>query len=113
MNRRLLRGLVLIALGILIALVNTGLLSTALFDFWPSIVFIIGLWLIYRGARRPGGRGITAGLITAATGAFFLAETLGFVDESLYLAVLLLSMGAGLVIRGLFFGKDDDSERNN
>lgn len=111
-QQRLFWGLLLILAGLASAFANMGLIAQRWLDYWPALLLVIGIWLLYRGLRQPDGRGITPGLITSASGAFFLAEALGYVDISFYLAVLLTSIGAGLVIRALFYPAPTAPGRN-
>lgn len=99
-------GLLLLGVGGLLLLVNIGLIPDDVTDLWPVPIVLTGAWLIVAAARRPRGRGLTAGIVVIAVGMFWFAETFNWVDEDLFLSVLLMSIGLSIVLRGLFFRKD-------
>lgn len=96
-------GLLLLGAGSLMILDNLELIPQSVADLWPVPVVLLGLWLILVAARRPRGRGLTAGIVVTAVGAFWLAESLNWIGEDLFLPVLLISLGLGILLRGLFF----------
>lgn len=102
-NAQLFWGLLLLGAGALMILINLDLIPQSIADLWPIPVLLVGLWLILVAARRPRARGLTAGIVVTAVGAFWLAESLNWIGEDLFLPVLLISLGLGILLRGLFF----------
>ncbi|MEW6567479.1 MAG: hypothetical protein AB1449_04800 [Chloroflexota bacterium] len=100
-DRRLLWGFVFLGAGLAILLINLGLLPISWFALWPLALSLLGLWLLLEAARRPGRRGLVAGLLALAIGAFWMAEQQGWVRQNLFPAVLFLALGLGLLMRGL------------
>ncbi len=100
-HRRLFIGLLLITLGTLILLANLGLLAFSWDAAWPLALAALGLWMIVEAAHRPGRRGLAAGLVALSVGAFWFAERLGWVEQDLFLGVLLVAFGLGLLVRSL------------
>lgn len=96
-------GLVFVAGGLVILLINTGLLPGSLSSLWPLALLLAGLWLVIVAVRRPAGRGLVGGLVAMAIGGFWFAEAQGWASQELFPAVLFLSIGAGLLGRGLVF----------
>ena len=48
-------GVILIAVGVLILLANTGVLDSINWDYvWPLVLIALGVWLIARRVGRPG-----------------------------------------------------------
>jgi len=102
-NAQLFWGLLLLVVGGLLLLVNIGLVPNVVTDLWPVPIVLAGAWLIFVAARRPRGRGLTAGIVVTAVGMFWFAETFNWVDEDLFLPILLMSIGLSIVLRGVFF----------
>lgn len=100
-NRRLFFGLLLVILGVLLLLANLGLLPFSWNLAWPLALAALGLWWMAGSARRPAGRGLPAGLLAFAIGAFWFAEQLGWVRQDLFLGVLLVAFGLGLAVQAL------------
>lgn len=96
-------GLAFVFLGIGLLLANLGWLSARTADVWPLVVFVAGVWLAANAVRRPSGEGLTAGLVLMAVGAFWFGEGRNWIDEALFLPVLLVSIGLGLLLRGVAF----------
>ncbi len=105
-NAQLFWGLLLLGVGGLLLLVNIGLVPNVVTDLWPVPIVLAGTWLIFVAARRPRGRGLTAGIVVTTSGMFWFAEAFNWVDEDFFLSVLLMSIGLSVVLRGLFFRKD-------
>lgn len=99
-------GLLLLGAGAFLLLVNLNLIPQSIADLWPVLVVLVGFWLIAVAAGRPRGRGLTAGIVVSAIGMYWLAESFHWVTEDLFLPVLLMSIGLGILLRGLFFRKD-------
>jgi membrane-bound ClpP family serine protease len=96
-------GLLLLGAGALMILINLDLIPQNIADLWPVPVILIGIWLIVIAVRRPRARGLTAGIVVTAIGTFWLAESFNWIGEDLFLPILLMSIGLGILIRGLFF----------
>jgi hypothetical protein len=96
-------GLLLLAAGVFLLLVNLDLIPQSIADLWPVPVILAGFWLLAAASRRRRGRGLTAGIVVTAVGLFWLAESLHWVTEDLFLPVLLISFGLGILLRGLIF----------
>lgn len=102
-RRQLLWGILLLAIGASLLVINMGWISPSVAFLWPSAVIVAGLWLVFTAVRTPRGRGLTAGVAVTAVGAFWLLQGLGWIREDLFLAILVMSLGAGMLLRGLFF----------
>jgi hypothetical protein len=102
-SRELFWGLAFIGAGLILLLVRLGWLPPSADSLWPLVVFFLGVWLAASAIRRPGGRGLTAGVVVMAVGAYWFAEGLGWVNEEVFLAVLLMALGLGLISRTLLF----------
>jgi hypothetical protein len=96
-------GLLLLGAGILMILINLDLIPQSIADLWPIPVVLVGIWLIIIAVRRPRARGLTAGIVVTAVGAFWLAESFNWIGDDLFLPVLLISLGLGILVRGLLF----------
>ncbi len=92
-------GTVLIGIGLGLLLVRQGLLAPTIGDLLPFAVAIIGLWMLLGALRDPRGRGMVAGVVATIGGLFFLAVGFGWVQQEAFLAVLLVSLGLGLLLR--------------
>jgi hypothetical protein len=102
-------GLLLLGAGILMILINLDLIPQSIANLWPIPVVLAGIWLIVIAARRPRARGLTAGIVVTAVGAFWLAESFNWIEEDLFLPVLLISLGLGILFRGLLFRRGSAS----
>ncbi len=98
-------GFGLITIGLLLLFANLGLIPLRELPLLPLLVVLTGVWLTADARRRPGGRGITAGIVVIAAGVFWMAESLGWLEEEQFLAVLLVALGAGVLLRGVMFGR--------
>ncbi len=96
-------GLLLLGAGVFLLLVNLSLIPADIADLWPVPVVLVGIWILVAAVRRPRGRGLTAGIVVTAIGFFWLAESLNWITEDLFLPILLMSIGLGVVLRGLFY----------
>jgi hypothetical protein len=97
---RLIIGLVILALGGILALQILGILHTHIHwgDYWPVILIVLGLTRIL---QRPRHR--TGGFVLLFLGCWFLAQSLtGFdLDYRLFFPFLLLVVGGSLVLGSL------------
>jgi hypothetical protein len=98
----LLWGVLLVLLGLVFLLNNFHLVPVGLWQWWPLPVLGAGLLLLGRGAARRQGASLVAGMVLAALGVFWLLDNLGRVDERLFVPVLLIALGVGLLLRSLF-----------
>ncbi|MBF8283360.1 MAG: hypothetical protein HW378_2275 [Anaerolineales bacterium] len=97
-------GVSLIVLGLGFLLHNFNLVPEGLFSLWPLIVIGAGVWLLGEAARR-GGRGLVGGVVVLALGAFWLLENYGRVNGRMFLPVLLIALGTGLLLRNFFWSR--------
>jgi hypothetical protein len=98
----LLWGVLLVLLGLVFLLNNFHLVPQSLWQWWPLPVVGAGLLLVGRGAARRQGAGLVAGTVLTCLGAFWLLANLGRADERLFIPVLLIALGVGLLLRNLF-----------
>jgi len=94
-------GLLLVGLGLLFLLGNLHRLAGGLFAWWPVLVLIAGLWLFSRGVRRRRGGDLLGGVLLLGLGTFWLLFNLGLVGNNLFLPILLIALGLGLLLRSL------------
>ena len=100
-RQRLFWGFVILGAGIILLIITLGLLPANIARLWPVIVLLLGLWLITAALRKSRGRGFTVGLVVFVIGVFWLAEGYHWVHEDLFLPILLISLGCGILLRGL------------
>lgn len=93
-------GVLLLALGAAMLLINLGWLSATLAELWPLLVLVLGVWLTAGALRARGRRGLTAGVVLIAVGGFWFAAGQGWLADRLFLPVLLMAFGLGLLLRG-------------
>ena len=96
-------GAVLILLGVVFLLNNFHLMPANLVQWWPALVIGGGVWLLARGLVARRGAGLIAGTVLAILGGFWLLDSLGRMDERLFVPVLLIALGAGLLMRNLLY----------
>lgn len=97
-------GVLLIVLGLGFLLNNFNLVPESIFSLWPLVVIGAGLWLVGEAARRRG-RGLAGGFVVLALGVFWLLENYGRVSGRMFLPVLLIALGAGLLLRNFFWSR--------
>jgi hypothetical protein len=97
-------AILLIVLGTVFLLNNFNLVPGAVIDWWPVLVIGAGLWLLGQAATRRGGGGLVGGMVLLALGGYWLALNFGVVDDRLFLPVLLIALGVGLLLRA--FSRD-------
>lgn len=101
-NRRVLFwGALLILLGLVLLLNNFNLVPASLVQWWPLPVLGAGLWLLGRGLAERQGASLVAGTVLGALGVFWLLDNLGRMDERLFVPILLISLGVGMLLRSL------------
>jgi hypothetical protein len=92
-------GTVLILAGLVFLLGNFNLVPGQVLDWWPILVLGAGLWLLAQALTQRRAGGLTGGLLLAALGGYWLARNLGWADDGLFLPVLLIALGAGMLLR--------------
>ncbi len=96
-------GVLLLVLGLGFLLHNFNLVPEGLFSLWPLIVIGAGAWILGEAVLRRG-RGLAGGVVVLALGAFWLLENYGRVRGPMFLPVLLIALGAGLLLQTLLWG---------
>jgi hypothetical protein len=94
-------GILLILAGTVFLLNNLNVIPGDVLAWWPLPVLGAGLWLLGQAIARRGREGIVGGIVLTALGAYWLLANLGLLGEGLFLPVLLIALGAGLLLRGL------------
>lgn len=100
-SRRLFFGILLLVLGVVILLINLRLMPLSWQAIWPLAVAALGLWLMAESSRRPGARGLVAGIVAFAIGIFWFVERLGWIQQELFLGVLFMAFGLGLLAQSM------------
>ncbi len=100
---RLFVGLLLLALGTGLLLVELGIFPGSLRDLWPLGVVVVGFWIALKAIGRSDGRGLTAGIVTLAVGGYYLAVSLTELTDQYFLPVILLALGLGVTLRALVY----------
>jgi hypothetical protein len=95
----LLWGVVLVLVGLAFLLNNFHVVPASLWQWWPLPVLGAGLVILGRAAAARQGSGLVAGTVLSALGGFWLLDSLGRVDERLFVPVLLMALGLGLLLR--------------
>ena len=97
----LLLGAILVLLGLVFLLNNFHVVPESYVQWWPVLVLGAGIWLLGRGLVERQGASLVAGTVAAALGGFWLLDNLGRVDERLFVSILVIALGAGLLLRSL------------
>jgi hypothetical protein len=92
----------LIVLGLGFLLDNFNLVPEGIFSLWPLLVIGAGVWLLGQAATRREGRGLTGGVVVLVLGVFWLLENYGRVTNQMFVPVLLIALGGGLLLRYFF-----------
>lgn len=103
-NSQLFWSVLLIVLGLGFLLHNFNLVPEGLFSLWPLIVIGAGAWICGEAVRQRG-RGLVGGVVVLALGAFWLLENYGRVSGPMFLPVLLIALGTGLLLQTLLWGR--------
>ncbi len=98
-------GPLLMVLGLGFLLNNFNLVPEGIFSLWPLLVVGAGLWLLGEALMRQMGRGVTGGVVVLALGVFWLLENYGRVTNQMFLPVLLIALGAGLLLQYFLPGR--------
>lgn len=96
----LLAGLVLVMAGLVFLLYNLNLIPGKVFAWWPVLVISAGLWMLANAVARRS-TGLVAGVVLSSLGAYWLLENLGLVAGGVFVPVLLIALGAGLLLRSV------------
>ena len=91
----------LVLLGLVFLLNNFHIVPASLLQWWPVPVLGVGLLLFGRGLAGRRGGALVSGMLLLALGAFWLLDNLGRVDERLFLPVLIIGLGVGLLLRSV------------
>jgi len=94
-------GTLLVLAGLVFLLNNFHLVPANLWQWWPVPVLGAGLFLFARGLVERQGGALIAGTVAAALGGFWLLDNLGRMDERLFIPILLISLGVGMLFRSL------------
>jgi hypothetical protein len=97
----LLAGALFVLLGLVLLLNNFQMVPANLLAWWPVLVLGAGIWLLGRGVAERHGAELVAGTLLAALGGFWLLDNLGRMDERLFVPILLIALGLGLLLRSL------------
>jgi hypothetical protein len=100
MNRNaILSGLSLIALGGILLLNNLRMIPPAVAQWWPVALIGGGVWRVGRAVQQRRGGQLVGGVVVSALGLYWLAQNLGRLDDRLFLPILLIALGIGLLAR--------------
>lgn len=94
-------GALLIMLGLVFLLNNFNMVPFSLLQWWPVLILGAGILLFGRSLAERQGGGLVAGTVLAALGGFWLLDNLGRLDERLFVPILLIALGLGLLFRSL------------
>jgi hypothetical protein len=94
-------GVLLVLLGLAFLLDNFNLIPGGVVDWWPLLVIAAGLWLLVPALAGRAGGGIMGGVVLLALGTFWLLDNFGRVDNRLFVPILLISIGVGMLLRSL------------
>ncbi len=87
--------------GLVFLLNEFNIIPGRLMEWWPLLVIAAGLWLLVPAATGRTGGGIMGGIILLALGGFWLLENLGLADNRLFVPILLIAIGVGMLLRSL------------
>jgi Domain of unknown function (DUF5668) len=94
-------GTLLVLLGLVFLLNNFHLAPANLLQWWPVLVLGAGVLMLGRGLVERHGGALIAGTVLATLGGFWLVDNLGRMDERLFVPILLIALGVGLLFRSL------------
>ena|SRR5689334_14834266 len=95
-------GVLLIVLGLGFLLHNFDLVSQGIFNLWPLLVIGAGIWMFGETLARRRGGGLVGASIVLGLGLFWLLENFEKVNDRMFLPILLISIGVGLMLRALY-----------
>lgn len=96
---RRLVGIVLITLGGAQLLVALGLIEAEFSELWPVGVIALGLWLLASAVRRPERGGLAVAILAIAVAGYQLGRSFLNWPDDLYLPVILIALGLGVLVR--------------
>lgn len=101
MSRRPLFGWFLLLTGTIWLLAEMRVLPDVVGRWWPLAVVALALFGLVRAAadRRP--RAVGAYVTASVLGIYWLAREQGLLSDALFLPVLLIALGLGLILRRL------------
>ncbi len=101
MRRRPLFGWFLLLTGAVWLLAEAQVLPAVVAQWWPLAVVVLALAGIVRAAvdRRP--RALGSFITVFILGLFWLAREQGLLSDRIFLPVLLMALGLGLILRRL------------
>jgi energy-converting hydrogenase Eha subunit A len=100
-SSRLFWGFALLIVGSAMLLAQLGILPDVFSLIWPLAVIAFGLWLAVRSLARPGAQGLTAGIVVAFAGGFWLGRQFDLVPDSVFFPVVVIALGVGMLLRSL------------
>ena len=95
----LIGGFILIALGALFLLDNFNVVPGNVVDWWPVLIVGAGVWLLAQAFQRRRHGGLVGGTLLVGLGGYWLLDNLGRINADLFLPVLFISLGVGLLLR--------------
>jgi len=102
-SRTIMWALLLIGIGVILLLENSGAISRDVSLVWV-IVVAVGLWLLFERIVSGGrwGGGFVAPLVLVAIGGSFLLEDLGIIrDNDVLLPLIVIAVGLGLMLSAM------------
>ncbi len=102
-NGSVLWALLLIGIGVVLLLRNTGAIPKDV-RIWPLVVMVIGAWLLvdrlFFGSRL--GEGLVGPLVILAVGGVFFLQDVGSIDSDAALwPVIVIAVGVGLMLSAI------------
>ena len=94
-------GTLLVLVGLVFLLNNFDIVPVSVIQWWPVPVLGAGLLLLGRGLVERQGGALVAGTVVASLGGFWLLDNLGRMDERLFVPILLIALGVGMLLRSL------------
>jgi hypothetical protein len=100
----LITAVALMLVGAAMLLYNFDLLPPGLYNLWPIPVIAVGLGLLARAATRQG-RGMVGAVLVLTLGVFWLLENYEKATDRMFVPVVLIALGTGLLLRYFFQGR--------
>lgn len=101
---RILFGIILIAAGVLLLLINLSVVSLPLYTQWPLILVLagLGMWMGFLDSRRDWGLMIPGTILICAGALFYFCSIFTWRLMASWWPVFILSPGLGLFAAYLF-----------